>query len=111
MSGCRDKQCEKLFNKCYTIWIISIGSWLIENIFCDALRNNPVIPYFNLHGTVWHLGSCLGIYYFFHVMLVYMIVEQYSIDVKINTFALIFPYISIKQKNKSKCQTMVMSWN
>ena len=95
---CKDKQCEKLFDKCYTIWIISIACWLIENIFCDALRTNTIIPYFNLHGTIWHLGSCLGIYYFFHVMLIYMMVEQYSIDVKVNTFALIFPYINVKQK-------------
>ena len=103
-SQCKDKVCEKLFDRCFFIWIFSIVFWFIDNVFCDLLTTDlaQYIPYLNYHGTAWHLGAGMGIYYFFHVLLCYMIVEQYSMKVNINTFALIFPYITIPTNKKQQ---------
>lgn len=100
-SQCKDKICETLFDRCYSIWIVSIVFWWIDNVFCDLLQRDLVsfnIPYLNYHGTIWHCGSCLGIYHFFHVLLSYMLVQQYSVDIKVRSFAYIFPYITIPSK-------------
>merc|ERR1712073_63531 len=38
MSASCGKACERLFDQCYGIWIVSICCWLMDNVFCDLLR-------------------------------------------------------------------------
>lgn len=95
-SKCKDKECEIIFDQCYIIWILSIIFWFIENCFCSYIW---WLPYINFHGTIWHLGAGLGIYYFFTMCLIFMLVQNYSFKIKIDRFLFIFPYIySIKKK-------------
>eukprot|EP01084_Bolivina_argentea_P246120 411954_1 len=52
---CKNSVCEKLFNRCYAIWIVSIIFWFIDNVFCDLLQRDLVlfhIPYLNYHATI-----------------------------------------------------------
>ena len=54
------KQIERLYNQCYTIWMISLVGWLMDNLLCDLLQQERFyIPYINYHGTFWHLGMSL----------------------------------------------------
>merc|ERR1712032_774409 len=79
------KQCERLFDRCYWIFIASILSWLVDNVFCDVLQHE-LIPYINFH-AVWHLGSCLGIYYLLQTMMVFNLEEYQEKQVRVMTFA------------------------
>merc|ERR1712217_931774 len=96
-------QCERLFDQCYGIWIVSILCWLMDNIFCDFLQKGLTqyyIPYINYHGTVWHLGSCLGIDYMFHVLMAYVLVEHHGLRIEVVQLWCIFPYIKVAPPKK-----------
>ena len=105
MSAHCGKACERLFDQCYGIWIVSICCLLMDNVFCDLLRNDLIIPYLNYHGTVWHLGSCLGIHYMLHVFMAFGLEEYGGVKPEIEWFCFIFPYLTIpSQKIEKKRQ-------
>ena len=97
-SSCANKVCEQLFDKCYVLFLVSLAAWLMDNVCCDLLqRDLPMfyIPYLNYLGTVWHLGTCLGIYYYTNVALVYAFVEHYSLQIEVRWSAFVLPYIVV----------------
>ena len=102
MSQKSSKQCESLFDSCYAVWVGSVLFWLMDNFLCDILQNEMTafIPYLNYHGTAWHLGSCLGCNYLLHVFMGYGLEKQQGVEIQIEWFCVIFPYITIPSQKK-----------
>ena len=105
MSAKCGKACERLFDQCYGIWITAILCWLIDNVFCNFLQDELTryyIPYINFHGTVWHLGSCLGIHYMLQVFMIYGLEQHQGVETQIEWFCTIFPYVTISSQKKQR---------
>lgn len=56
--------CSRLFTKSFVSFIIAITGWIFDILFCDTLLDLPFnFPYPHMHGLIWHLGTCSGLYY------------------------------------------------
>merc|ERR1712176_1739415 len=48
---------ETYFNRSGYLFIVAVISWILENAFC------PYTNYLQLHAFVWHLFTCIGLFY------------------------------------------------
>merc|ERR1712228_266053 len=76
---------ETYFNRSGYLFIIAAISWVVENLFC------PYTNIYQLHAFVWHMFTCIGLFYGSQVMIAHRLYLHRN-DLKIRNVNVI-PYV------------------
>jgi hypothetical protein len=63
-----------LFDFGFAFIMVGVVCWIMDNFFCIVLRALPVYP--QLHAWGWHLGTCLGLWCMYQLLLVHFSLFQ-----------------------------------
>ena len=93
------RRTQRYFDKSFAAFTVALVGWLCDNLYCELLQNLSVIPYLQYHAVLWHCGTCVGLHYFFMVMLAHRVIFQYGGKIQCTTICCgLLPFISVQPK-------------
>lgn len=72
---------DKYYDRCFYSFVFGILCWMTDNWYCEQLHSLPYVPYFQMH-ALWHLGTCIGLYYFEKVMICHRMIVEYGMNIE-----------------------------